>query len=209
MNRPQAVLIVGPSGSGKTPFGDYLEETGLWGRECVHFDFGRQLRQAVRRRPNEVLTPEELQFLEEVLREGKLLEDRYFHIARKVLLHFIRSHSTKVGSGHLLVLNGLPRHVGQARDLDGLVDIRAIVELDCPPGVCRERIATNAGGDREHRNDDRVHAVRRRHQDFERRTRPVVDYYRSKGTEVVTVPVGMCTGPAELATAAERARDLL
>ncbi len=209
MDQPQAVLILGPSGSGKSPFGDYLEITGLWGRDCLHFDFGRWLRKAVRRRPLDVLAPEEVEFLEGVLHEGKLLEDRHFHIARKILLHFIRGHRPELAAGRLLILNGLPRHIGQARDVDGLVDVRAVIELDCPPEVSRERIATNAGGDREHRDDDQLDAVRRRHRDFELRTRPVIDHYRSQGAEVLTVPVGVCTGPAELATATERVRDRL
>jgi hypothetical protein len=40
----KAILPLGPTGSGKTPLGDYLEERGLFGRRCVHFDFGEKFK---------------------------------------------------------------------------------------------------------------------------------------------------------------------
>ena len=56
----------------------------------------------------------------------------------------------------LVVLNGLPRHVEQARDVDAHVRVEAVILLDCTPEVALERIRTNAGGDRGGRADDNV-----------------------------------------------------
>ena len=41
-----ALLLLGPTGSGKTPLGDEIERRGLYGRRCLHFDFGASLRAA-------------------------------------------------------------------------------------------------------------------------------------------------------------------
>ncbi|MFO7900071.1 MAG: nucleoside monophosphate kinase [Planctomycetota bacterium] len=203
MARPEAVLLIGPTGSGKTPLGDRLERAGLWGGDCVHFDFGRRLRAAVRERPADLLSPDELDFLGRVLRRGLLLEDRHFHIARKLLSRFIEEHRSQLGRGSRLILNGLPRHLGQARDVDELVDVTAVIVLDCPPAVSVGRIRTNAGGDRDDRPDDRLDAVRQRQHDFEHRTRPVVEHYRRRGARVVELDVGVRTSAADLAAALE------
>jgi adenylate kinase family enzyme len=47
MTIPKAILLLGPTGSGKTPLGQVLEERGLWGHTCMHFDFGANLREIV------------------------------------------------------------------------------------------------------------------------------------------------------------------
>ena len=44
MSLPMAVLILGSTGSGKTPLGEYIEQNGLNGIKCHHFDFGACLR---------------------------------------------------------------------------------------------------------------------------------------------------------------------
>ncbi|GAG42293.1 unnamed protein product, partial [marine sediment metagenome] len=72
-------------GSGKTPLGEMLEQRGLWGTPCVHFDFGANLRDvAHRNRPEPRIGREEIDFLREVLRTGALLEDEHFPLARRV-----------------------------------------------------------------------------------------------------------------------------
>ena len=39
-----AILLLGPTAAGKTPLGQLFADRGLWGRPCVHFDFGENLR---------------------------------------------------------------------------------------------------------------------------------------------------------------------
>ncbi|MEE8450650.1 MAG: hypothetical protein V3R99_02015 [Thermoguttaceae bacterium] len=53
-NRNRAALLLGPTGAGKTPLGRLIEQRGLWGVRCLHFDFGDNLREVVRRnRPDD------------------------------------------------------------------------------------------------------------------------------------------------------------
>ena len=78
-----------------------------------------------------------------------------------------------------MVLNGLPRHVGQAEGLESLVDVRVVVHLSCTAEDVVRRIASNVGGDRTGRVDDDLAAVRRKLAVFAERTAPLLDHYRS------------------------------
>ena len=186
--RPAAILLVGPTGSGKTPLGDLLEARGLWGRPCAHFDFGARLRRcAAGEGTPGLLAPAECAFLVRVLEAGALLEDEHFPIARKVLGAFLRG--LPPDGRTRVVLNGLPRHPGQARDMEALVAVEAVVRLACRPEVALERVRTNAGGDRAGRPDGEAGAMRQRLALFEERTAPLVAWYAARGARVETIDV--------------------
>ena len=190
--QPKAILLVGPTGSGKTPLGDLLEAKGLWGRRCAHFDFGANLRRcAAGEGPAGLLSREERALLARVLKSGALLEDEHFPVARKILSGFLGS---RCADGRtLVVLNGLPRHAGQARDVASLVTVERVVHLACRAEVVPARIRTNVGGDRTDRPDDAAEALGRRLAVFEERTAPLLAYYRNRGTPVETIEVGADT----------------
>jgi len=189
----EAVLLLGPTGSGKTPLGDLLERRGLGGRPCRHFDFGARLRDVAENgwEPPE-LTTEELQTVRRVVGSGALLEDSEFSVARKLLSAFLEAPPLR--DGELVVMNGLPRHVGQARDLEDLLEIRVVVELVCPVETVFERIRRDSGGDRSGRRDDDLEAVRRRLRTYRERTSRLVDYYREHDVAVISLPVESATG---------------
>ena len=187
--RHPALLLLGPTGAGKSPLGDALEARGLRGRRCLHFDFGACLRRgASDDGAGGLLTPDERAFLRDVLRSGALLEDRDFPIARKILLDFLARRGA--AAGDLLVLNGLPRHAGQAEALEPVVRVETVVHLACAPETVLERIRTDAGGDRAGRTDDALDDVRRKLATYEARTAPLLRHYEMRGVRVVTVAVG-------------------
>lgn len=194
---PNALLIVGPTGSGKTPLGEHLQARGLRGRSCIHFDFGVRLRAvaAGEIRPAG-LAEEEIATVEKVLKAGNLLEDRAFHIARAILEDFL---VRDVEPGTLVVLNGLPRHLGQARDVSDLLDVSTVLYLQASTEVVQARIRGNAGGDRGGREDDQPHAIGMRLWRFAKETLPLVEHYREAGARIVMLEVGLDTGPDELA----------
>jgi len=200
-NLQSAILLLGPTGAGKTPLGEWLERTGLWGRRCFHFDFGANLRQAAEQGSG-VLTDRELKIVRDSLKTGALLENENFPIAGKILRGFAEARGVKADD--LVVLNGMPRHAGQAEDVDRIVDLQAVVVLECGAEVVRERIRVNAGGDRAGRADDSPAAVREKLRIFAERTRPLLDHYRAKRVRVQTVRVGLTTGPAEIVTLIEK-----
>jgi len=190
VTRPTGILILGPTGAGKTPLGDCLGARGLWGRRCRHFDFGAALRRLAQT-PNAdgLLTAEEMRVVAESLRTAALLEDEHFPIARKVLSAFV----AETAVGDLIVLNGLPRHVGQARDVEVIVDVRAAVHLACTPEAAIARIRANTAGDRAGRADDDERAIRAKLDVFARRSLPLLEHYRRRGARVETVPVAADT----------------
>ena len=134
-----ALILLGPTGSGKTPLGDALAEHGVGGRCCLHFDFGAELRRAAvwdRSDPSDVsdLSMDDRTFIRRVLEEGALLEPENFPVAERVLKAFLARacpgdpaavRASRGAPGNhaaapeqvLLVLNGLPRHIDQAKAL--------------------------------------------------------------------------------------------
>jgi len=193
-------LLVGPTGAGKTPLGRWLETNGLGGRRCVHFDIGAELRSiGAGREGGPALTADELETVRRSLATGALLEDHEFPIALKILRAFMRR--SKVGQGDRLILNGLPRHVGQARMMEDAVRIETVVSLEAPPEVIRERILLDTGGDRVGRADDELRAIRQKLVIFQMRTLPLVEYYENREVPVVRVRVGARTTAEEMARA--------
>lgn len=190
--RRSALLLLGPSGAGKSPLGDTLEAGGLWGHRCFHFDFGATLRRAAEG-GNETLSGTELAVIRDSLSGGALLENEHFPIARKLFEAFVAERA--IGADDWIVLNGLPRHVGQAADVDGMVRIARVVYLDCSDEVVMDRIARNAGGDRTGRIDDTLDAVHRKLRLYEARTLPLVEHYRRKGVRILNVDVRVRTQP--------------
>ncbi len=184
--RLKAVLLIGPTGSGKTPLGELWQLRGLAGRRCHHFDFGERLRRAAETGGG--CEPVEHETIRRVLRTGTLLEDAEFPIALKILDGFWAGRAA--GEADILILNGLPRHAGQATAMAGRTDIRAVVRLTADPAVIRARIGGNAGGDRAGRCDDDPAAVAARLAVYEARTKPIEDVYARAGVPILALEVG-------------------
>jgi len=197
MDRLRAILLVGPTGSGKTPLGDYCEENGVWGKKCAHFDFGDHLRKIA---DNDIKLPlftdSDLTTVIDSLRTGVLLENENFQIARKILQGFIKENN--LGDSDLLLLNGMPRHEGQASDMNGLVEMMMVLYLKCKAEVVCQRIECNSGGDRVQRIDDSIGEIEKKIEVFNQRTLPLLNYYRTKGIMVEAIEVDVGTSAQDM-----------
>jgi len=190
------MLLLGPTGSGKTPLGEMLQARGFGQRPCAHFDFGAQLRALVQRNvPDERVSRDELAFLREVLASGALLENEHFPLARRILEGFLVQND--IHRETLVVLNGLPRHEGQARAVETLLKVGLVVHLVCSPEVVSERIQTDVGGDRAARADDTPAAIQKKLVLFERRTAGLLEYYRLRGVRVEVLEITARMTPRE------------
>lgn len=187
-NRHKALLLLGPTGSGKTPLGDLCREKGLWGRTCAHFDFGASLRAwAVRGANPPHLTTDDIAVIVNVLRTGALLTNENFHIAQTILQLYAEENLE--GKDSILLLNGLPRHIGQAGDVDTIVDVKAVVHLKCSPEVVFKRIQLDTGGDRAGRIDDSPEEIALKLKIFEERTLPIIEHYRGENAWIETYDI--------------------
>lgn len=192
----EAVLVLGPTGAGKTPLGAFCEKHGLWGRECAHFDFGHELRRAADGGDGVDLTGPDIRFIRRMLHGGALLEEDRFYIAGALFSRFVLERH--VGAGHMLVLNGLPRHEAQAERMAEFVDVKALINLVCEPETVAGRIRFNTGGDRTGRVDDAYDRIAAKLRLFTERTLPLVRYYCSRNVPVLDFSVGLHTLPEEI-----------
>ena len=227
-DRPQAVLLVGPTAAGKTPLGDALQAGGLWGRACRHFDFGRVVRACVVGGGEWGLAPGQCALLASLLRTGALLEDEHWPMAERLFGAFLARLQPPPRGGlprppraqeprrpgkaaarppvgdPLIVLNGLPRHTGQAERMDRLVRMRAVVHLACPDEAVRARIRRDPGGDRAERDDDDPARLRRKLAVYRERTEPLLAHYAACGVPVILVDVDAAATPDAMRAELER-----
>lgn len=204
--RRAAIVLLGPTGSGKTPLGERLQHDGWKGCRCHHFDFGHHLREAAAARgPYREGAPEDIAVIRHSLRTGALLENETFGIAQKILAAFVASRGMLPTDW--LILNGLPRHIGQARGLAETVAVHEVIALECDAATVYERIRHNRGGDRIGRRDDTHAAISDRLITYRRRTLPLLDYYRKAGATVLRLPVGVMTTLDDLMQLLQRRRD--
>ncbi len=191
-----AILLLGPTGVGKSPLGDAIAQNGLFGRHCHHLDFGSELRSAVSagERPAAYST-EELDFIHGVLERGLLLENERFSLAEKIISLFLIR--TGFRQHDVLILNGMPRHRGQALDIAMIADIHALIVLDCSADDVFNRIRSNVGGDRAERADDNKGLIAKKLTIFKERTAPLINHYEKRGRRIYRISVSDTMSPAE------------
>jgi adenylate kinase family enzyme len=183
-----ALLLLGPTGVGKSPLGDEIGRSGLFSRKAHHLDFGDELRAAINDRGRSAsYTANELAFIHGVLEQGLLLENEHFPLARKIISLFLKR--SRFEAKDLLVLNGIPRHAGQARDMASIAAVRAVVVLESTAEVVLARLRENVGGDRTERIDDHAELVEKKLVLFRERTAPLVDHYAAKGCPLYRIDV--------------------
>jgi adenylate kinase family enzyme len=182
-----AVLLVGPTGSGKSPLGDFLASRGFLGRRSHHLDFGSELRSIVSGIGVSSYTRDEQDFILGVLERGLLLENEHFVLAKKIIRLFLER--SRFSSGDVLVLNGIPRHEGQAMDVAAIATVRALLVLDCSVESAFQRIRENTGGDRTGRADDEHALIENKLRIYHERTAPVIEHYQTAGSRIYRIAI--------------------
>jgi adenylate kinase len=191
-----SALLLGPTGVGKSPLGDVIAKNGLFHKICHHLDFGSELRCAVSDEQRAVaFTPDELDFMHGVLEQGLLLENERFPLAQKIVSLFLDRN--RFSQRDMLILNGLPRHAGQAQDIARITNILALIVLDCSADGVFSRIRDNVGGDRTGRADDNRDLIEIKLRIFRERTAPLIDYYEKIGCRIYRLGVTTTMTPAE------------
>lgn len=181
-----AVLLLGPTGVGKSPLGDMIAARGFLGRHAHHMDFGSELRMIANGNgPSSHYSTSELDFIKGVLDRGLLLENEHFALAGKIITQFL--HRSRFSTEDLLILNGIPRHTGQAKDISSFTAIHALVILDCTADTIYQRLRDNTGGDRTGRSDDDFALVSKKIEIFHERTAPLEAYYSTNNSTIYRI----------------------
>jgi adenylate kinase family enzyme len=97
----------------------------------------------------------------------------------------------------VLVLNGVPRHTGQAKDLAPMARVHSLIVLDCSADDVLYRILNNVGGDRTERIDDNKELIDKKLATFRERTTPLIDHYTHSGRAIYRIRVSKDMTPSE------------
>jgi adenylate kinase len=184
------LLVLGPQGSGKgTQATRISADHGI-----PHVSTGEMFRAAIAART------ELGRQVEPILASGDLVPD-------ELTVALIRERLSRADAADGFVLDGFPRNLAQAEELDEMLaeigrSLDAVLFFDIPDEIALERIASRAA--EEGRRDDQADAIARRLAIYHDHTEPVVERYRASGKLVplhASRPIGEVA--AEIAAALE------
>ena len=186
------LLVLGPQGSGKGTQAQRLSaEHGI-----PHVATGDMFRAAI------AAGTELGRRVEPILAAGELVPD-------ELTVALIRERLSKPDTAAGFVLDGFPRNLAQAEELDAMLAeigrrLDAVLFFDIPDEVALERLLGRA--DEEARHDDRPDAIERRLEIYHEHTEPVVERYRTTGK---LVPLHAARSVGEVAAEIADALELL
>lgn len=177
------IVLFGPPGSGKGTQAAVISQKFL----LPHVSTGDMLREEVARDTDlgREVAP--------VMASGGLIPD-------ETMVRVIESRLAQPDAVQGVLLDGFPRTVPQARELDEMLErtgreLGVVLFFDVPESELAKRIAHRAEID--HRADDTPEAFVLRMREYEAKTAPVVDYYQNRGTHLEYLnghaPVGVVT----------------
>ena len=161
------LVILGPPGAGKGTQADLVSaDAGI-----PHIATGDMLREAMQDE-----TPLGLE-VKPIYDAGDLIPD-------ELMVGLIRERLSQPDTEAGFILDGFPRTLPQAEALDEMLAeidrvLSAVLLFDLPEEVAVERLLGRAR--EQGRSDDTPEVIRHRLEVFHAKTKPVVDYYRSKG----------------------------
>ena len=186
------LLVLGPQGSGKGTQAQRLSaDHGI-----PHVSTGEMFRAAI-------ADGTELgRRVAPILAAGELVPD-------ELTVALIRERLSKPDTAAGFVLDGFPRNLAQAEELDAMLaeigrTLDAVLFFDIPDEVALERLRGRA--DEEARHDDRPDAIERRLEIYHEHTEPVVERYRTTGK---LVPLHAARSVGEVAAEIADALELL
>ena len=163
-------VLFGPPGSGKGTQAAIIAERF----HIPHVSTGQMLR-------DEVTAGSDLgREVAPIMRSGGLIPD-------DMMVRIIERRLGQPDAAVGVLLDGFPRTVPQAEELDGMLErtgreIGVVLLFDVPEAILERRIAQRAQTD--NRADDTPETFVQRMREYQGKTAPVVGYYRERGTRI-------------------------
>ncbi len=163
-------VLFGPPGSGKGTQAEVISKRF----NLPHVSTGQMLR-------DEVAADSQLgREVAPIMKSGGLIPD-------DMMVRIIESRLAHPDAADGVLLDGFPRTVPQARELDEMLErtgreIGVVLFFDVPESELKKRIAHRSEID--HRADDTPEAYVQRMREYEEKTAPVIGYYQDRGTRI-------------------------
>jgi len=186
------LLVLGPQGSGKgTQAARLSADHGI-----PHVATGDMFRSAI------AAGTELGREVEPILAAGELVPD-------ELTVALIRERLSKPDAADGFILDGFPRNIAQAEELDAMLaeigrTLDAVLFFDLPDEIATERLRSRAAA--EGRHDDQPEVIARRLAIYHEHTEPVVERYRATGK---LVPIHAARSVGEVAAEIGAALELL
>lgn len=155
-------------------------------------------------------------------RTVKVYVEKGLLVPDDVTLEVLKRNLAKIPKGKGFILDGYPRTNGQAKALNEIVKIDAIIHLIVPDWIIIERLSSRrickncgaiynilylkpkndmlcdkCGGPLYQRPDDAPEVITNRIKVYEKQTQPILQYYRSKGVPFVEAKCDKLETPPE------------
>jgi adenylate kinase len=183
------LMIMGPMNSGKGTYASRIAQT----MKIPHISTGQIFRE------NIAAKTELGKKVEVFLNKGILVPD-------DITVNVIRERISKTDCKKGFIFDGFPRSLGQAKQFDKITKFDIVICLDVPKDVLIERtssrrtckncgeifntvwykpkkegICDKCGGELIQRADETPEAINKRLEEYEKSTKPLIDYYEKQG----------------------------
>jgi len=200
-------VIFGPPGSGKGTYASRLQSK--LGVDVIAT--GDIFREIITE--NTTLSRKVKEYVE----KGLLVPDN-------VVVEVLKQRIAKISTGKGFILDGYPRTLEQAKALENIAKIDAVIRLIVPDWIIIERLSTRrickncgevynirylkpkrdmicdkCGGTLYQRPDDTPEVIKKRIDVYERQTQPILQYYKGKGVPFIEFKCEKLETPPEVA----------
>ena len=183
------ILILGAPGVGKGTYATFLSKK----YKIPHISSGDLFREAIEKE-TEIGKKEK-----KYVNKGELVPD-------KIVIQLMKERLEKEDCKHGFLLDGFPRTIAQAKAMERLKKIDKVLNFVASDDIimdrlggrrtCRECGATfhirnrppkvsgvcdKCGGELYQREDEKPEAIRKRMKEYEKKTKPLIEYYKKRG----------------------------
>jgi adenylate kinase len=159
----------------------------------------------------------------ELGRKVKVYVEKGLLVPDEIVVEVLKQRLNKIPKGKGFILDGYPRTLEQAKTLDAITKIDAILLLDVSDWIIIERLSSRricrncgtvynvrflkpkvegicdkCGGPLYQRSDDNPEVIKKRLQVYQEQTRPLLEYFKEKKVPFVTSSTPTLDTPPEL-----------